>query len=193
MSSSSSSELSEEDPYADSGTDYVLSGSSSSDCDVPGPSRRRSKHSLITKKGIRESNEQQERLVRNNTGTSNIQTVKKKGKKRVRIESKWKRNVMKSKKTRGEEYINTANKLIQKVTIGPNCHCRKKCFNKIDDIQKQNILEQFYNTGDKTKQDIYLGGLISVANVQRKRPTTGEGKEKNSSYGYKVIQFGRKL
>ncbi|CAG9834901.1 unnamed protein product [Diabrotica balteata] len=44
MNISSSSEFSEEDPYADSGTDYVLSDFSNSD--VPGPSRRRSKHFL---------------------------------------------------------------------------------------------------------------------------------------------------
>ncbi|CAH1991595.1 unnamed protein product [Acanthoscelides obtectus] len=93
---------------------------------------------------------------------------------------------MKSKQARGEEYINSANKLIQKKTTGPNCHCRKRCFTKIDDTQRQNILEQFYSTGDKTKQDIYLGGLISVSNVKRKRPTTGEGREKSNTYQYKL-------
>ncbi|CAH1993123.1 unnamed protein product [Acanthoscelides obtectus] len=184
MSISSSSEFSEEDPYVDSGTDYVLSDST--DSDVPGPSRRRSKHFVSAKKGTHKSNEQQKTSVSNNTEIPNIQTVKKKGKKRVRMESKWKRNIMKSKQARGEEYINSANKLIQKKTTGPNCHCRKRCFTKIDDTQRQNILEQFYSTGDKTKQDIYLGGLISVSNVKRKRPTTGEGREKSNTYQYKL-------
>ncbi|CAG9827326.1 unnamed protein product [Diabrotica balteata] len=102
------------------------------------------------------------------------------------MESNWKRNVMNSKQDRGEEYINSAKKLIQKKTTGPNCHCRNICFTKVDDTHKHNILEQFYSTGDKTKQDMYLGGLISVSKVQRKRPTTGEEREKNSTYKYKL-------
>ncbi|CAG9835856.1 unnamed protein product [Diabrotica balteata] len=100
--------------------------------------------------------------------------------------SNWKRNVMKSKQARGEEYINSAKKLIQKKTTGPNCHCRNKCLTKVDDTHKQDILEQLYSTRDKTRQDIYLGGLISMSKVQSKRPTTGEEREENGTYKYKV-------
>lgn len=179
------SSSSEEEPFEDSGSEYCPS-----DPDVPGPSRRPKKYTFLAKNRTKRSHSstdsdegQQGRYVC--TESRNV-TEKKKGKKRVRNENNWKRNIMKNKKAKGEEYINTKKTKIPKKTTGPNCNCKKGCFNKITDGQKQNILRQFYALGDKNKQDIYLGGLISVSNVKRKRPTTGEGKEKNRAYLFKV-------
>lgn len=100
----------------------------------------------------------------------------------------WKRNVIKNQKAKGEEYMNWANKKMLKRAIGPNCgKCKMKCFTKITDMDKQNIFKQFYDIGNKSRQDIYLGGLITVLNIQRKRPTTGERRAKTSSFQYKVL------
>lgn len=174
---------SEEDPFADSGSEYCPS----EDPNVPGPSRKRKKFSSKRSSKSFSDRGQQNRSGGVNLKTKQNVTEKKKGKKRVRNEKNWKRNVMKIKKAKGEEYINTKKTKIPKKKTGPNCNCQKGCFNKINDEQKQNILRQFYDVGDKNKQDIYLGGLISVSNVKRKRPTTGEGKEKTCTYLYKVI------
>lgn len=168
------SSSSEEDPFADSGSEYIPS--ESSDHDIPGPSRKGK--NLFPAKTVQQS-----------STAAGLKRKEKKGKKRVRMKSSWKRNVIKSKKAKGEEYKNWANKKILKRAIGPNCECRMKCFTKITDMDKQNIFKQFYDIGNKNRQDIYLGGLMTVLNIQRKRPTTGEGRAKTSSFQYKVILF----
>lgn len=134
------------------------------------------------------SDEEQNRAsVLDQPGTSGIKTNK--GKKRLRTPSTWKRNVIKSKKARGEEHVNWKNKIIPPRVTGPDCQCKYKCFSKINDVQKQTILTQFCNIGEKHKQDIYLAGLISAETIKRRRAKTGQGSARSIAFHYKVSFF----
>ncbi|CAH1111638.1 unnamed protein product [Psylliodes chrysocephalus] len=177
---------SEEEPFVDSGSEYVPSNP-----DIPGPSRIRKRLFPAKTQNRRNTAANEQGIAQENTA-ANEQSIAqdnvlkfKKGKKRVKNPSFWKRNNIKRKKAKREEYINWAKQKVPKKTTGPNCNCKMKCFTKISDPKKQSILKQFYDIGDKNRQDTYLGGLITVLGVQRKRPTTGEGKEKTVFYQYK--------
>ena len=44
---------------------------------------------------------------------------------------KWKRNVRKEKRNKGEEYVSLSGKVVSAVKLGPECTCKNKCFSKI--------------------------------------------------------------
>lgn len=78
-----------------------------------------------------------------------------KGRKRKLNQSLWKRNIAKSQRPKGEEYISLRNKPVKKRITGPDCKCRRKCFNKFTNEDKLTILNTFNNIGDKQKQDVF--------------------------------------
>lgn len=127
------------------------------------------------------------RIPLDEPGTNGINN--KKGKKRIRSTSTWRRNVIKRKKARGEEHVNWKNKIIPPRVTGPNCECKYKCFSKINDVQQHTILTQFCNIGDKHKQDIYLAGLISAETIKRRRVKTGQGTARSIAFHYKVMSI----
>lgn len=86
----------------------------------------------------------------------------------------WQRNVRKKLKACGEKHVNSVKQVVPKRTVGAPCTCRLKCFDKINEAQRTSILSSFNELGNKEKQDLYLGGLISLKPVGRKRPTTGQ-------------------
>ena len=53
---------------------------------------------------------------------------------------------------------------------GKNCNCKLKCFEKLNDTAKQDILTVFNNIANKVKQDIFLGGQIVIKKIARSRP-----------------------
>lgn len=125
------------------------------------------------------------------------QTVAKKkvGKKRVRDESKWERNIAKRRKAEGKSYIGIKNKekcVKSERKTGKDCNCKLKCCQKITDIAKQNILTLFNKIGNKEKQDIFLGGQIVVKKVARHRPKSGDGPKRSCSCEY-TIKIGSTL
>lgn len=130
-------------------------------------------------------------------GDEQEQTVvtKKAVKKRVRDETKWKRNIAKKRKAEGKSYIGIKNKskcLKGERKTGKNCDCKFECFTKINDIAKQDILTMFNNIGNKEKQDIFLGGQIVIKKVARSRSTLGEGPKRSCSCEY-TIKIGTTL
>lgn len=103
-------------------------------------------------------------------------TTAAKGKKRLAKPSTWKRNLTKKQRATGKEYKSIyTNKIVPKRVTGPACKCTYKCFSKITDEDKSNILESFNAIGDKEKQDTFLCGLISVTNVKRRKPLVPAG------------------
>jgi len=110
-------------------------------------------------------------------------------KKRIANPSLWKRNVAKKHRAAGEEYTSIyTNKVVPKRVTGRACKCIYKCFSKITDTDKSSIINTFNAIGNKEKQDTFLCGLISVNNVQRRRPLvkgTPETK-KSVSCTYKI-------
>ncbi|CAH1954622.1 unnamed protein product [Acanthoscelides obtectus] len=101
----------------------------------------------------------------------------KEGKKRQRTPQAWKRNVRKLERNSGKEYKSSGGKTIEAKQQGFRCDCRKKCFEKFTEMEKDAIFTEFYAMGDKNIQDSYLAALIDVKKVSRRRKTSvGEKK-----------------
>lgn len=71
-------------------------------------------------------------------------------------------------------------------STGPDCKCKFKCFSKVLDNLKCIIINKFNEIADTEKQNIMLGGLISLCKMQRRRPKTGEGQQRAYSSRYKI-------
>lgn len=108
------------------------------------------------------------------------------GKKRLQRKVLWKKNVRKLKRTEGKIYVNTAGSEVAEKTLGENCNCTRKCFDKIGEGAEV-IFTEFYKLSSKNLQDSYLYGLIKRAPVERRRPRAGCRQSKVSSYVYSVI------
>lgn len=174
----------EEEPFMSSGSEYVPSES-----DQPSTSRGKRRIKKQTKKRKKiENNPSLTPVVNRPILPINVGTPsRKKGKKRVRNEASWQRNIRKVKMAKGEEYTTVkSGKLIPERNVGNDCACRRKCFSKINAEQRNQVLQEFNGLASKEKQDIYLGGLIQVDEVARKRLRTGTGKAKTVTFHYKV-------
>lgn len=88
-----------------------------------------------------------------------------KGRERKLNQSLWKTNIAKLQRAKCEKYISLRNKPVKKRVTGPYCKCRRKCFNKFTNQDKLTILNTFNNIGEEQKQDVFLGGLIQVKNI----------------------------
>lgn len=77
------------------------------------------------------------------------------------------------------------------------CRCsRFKCFEKIDEAQRQNILEAFNNMSDKNIQDSHLTGLITMHHIHRKRPRIADEEGRRShaaAFSYRLRIEGRDI
>lgn len=115
------------------------------------------------------------------------------GKKRTKSPSRWKRNISKLQRAQGNGTISLRNKVIKKRQTGPNCKCKLGCFEKFTVEEKNCLLSVFNTIGDKQKQDTFLGGLISIYDVLRRRPRKKNNKSNRScSCSYKVRLDGIK-
>ena len=93
----------------------------------------------------------------------------------------------KTKKAKGEEHTSYKGTLIPARKIGSPCSCKRRCFEKVSDDEKREILQSFNKLGDKHLQDSYLHGLITRYPVQRHRPRKeNTGIVRTNSFVYKV-------
>lgn len=137
---------SEEDPFQDSGSDYQ-------------PSRRNSTTSTTDLLQLLGDDNQSL-----NASNSEVVEHQSKPRKRVRHPSKWKKNMRKEKRSRGEEYIN-----VKGVTVPPKqidtareCNCQQKCHEKILPNQQLKLFNSYYAMGNYNLQSSYLFSLIKV-------------------------------
>lgn len=78
---------------------------------------------------------------------------------------------------------------LQSHETGPNCYCKRyKCFEKVNEEQRARILKYFNLLPSKDEQDLYLSGLISVLEIQRRRPRNEESVANlhTANYAYRV-------
>lgn len=94
----------------------------------------------------------------------------------------------KSKKLKQHGRLSTANKLLklQSHEMGPDCQCRRQCFQLIPIESRKKILSALNLLGSHDAQNSYLCGLITVIPVQRRRPRSENSRLNDASYSYKV-------
>ncbi|CAH1106688.1 unnamed protein product [Psylliodes chrysocephalus] len=179
----------EEEPFMSSGSEYVPS-----DSDQPSTSRgktRKIKKQTKKRKKLENTplnNPNLTPVVNRPSLPANVSTpCRKKGKKRIRNEALWQRNIRKVRMAKGEAYTTVkSGKLLPERKVGNDCGCRRKCFSKISTEKRNQVLQDSNGLASKEKQDLYLGGLIRVDKVARKRLRTGTGKAKTVTFHYKV-------
>ena len=92
--------------------------------------------------------------------------------------------VAKTKRAKGEAYISpSTGKLVASRSTGPPCRC-KKCFELFSTEEKEGIIVDFNEIGEKQLQDAHLFGLIKSQEVSRRRP---RGKRKGSEAGLLLV------
>lgn len=107
------------------------------------------------------------------------------GKKRAAKPSVWKRNIVKSKRAKGEGIVSLRGKIVQKRTTGVDCKCKSECFKQFTDEQKKLTIDIFNNISNKENQDTFLGGLIIINNVARHRPVNNSKQPRSLTCKYK--------
>lgn len=101
---------------------------------------------------------------------SELDGVPSKRKKGVSNEAKYKRNVIKTAKVKGQAYTSYSGKHVdQRVQECFNCRCAVKCYAKLTDETKSDIWNNFYSFENKNVQDTYLQGLIEKRQAKRRR------------------------
>ena len=85
-------------------------------------------------------------------------TNDKRGRKRVRNEKEWARNITKRRKNHGKDFINHLDKTRQarKMKIGCGMNCRYKCHANISQDERGSMFNSFWSLGDVTRQRQFL-------------------------------------
>ena len=94
-------------------------------------------------------------------------------------------NIAKAKRAKGEEYTSPfSGKCMPSRKIGDPCTCKKKCFLKFTDTEKEEIFVSFHDLANKELQDAHLFGFIKPTPIKRRCPRQDETKQRQSSYMY---------
>ncbi|CAK1602117.1 unnamed protein product [Parnassius mnemosyne] len=109
--------------------------------------------------------------------------VTKRGKKRVRNESAWIKNVRKRQRNSGEQYVSRTGKTVAAKSIKPPCteKCRLKCRNKITEEQRQEIFECYWGLGSLQRQRDFLNSCLITLKVPYRRVKEGAAKARNQN------------
>lgn len=86
-------------------------------------------------------------------------------------EDKYKRNVVRKARVKGEEYTNYKGNLVSGKSIPDElvCNCPRKCSLSIDNETKSAIWNKFYSLETKNQQDLHLQTLIEAREVKRRK------------------------
>lgn len=144
----------EEDPYQDSGSEYLPTRSPSpTDMDLV---------------DILGAENQPPNTIHPTTSSENTEEQCK-PKKRVRQPSKWKKNIRKLKRAKGEEYVNTKGNTVPSKNINTDipCKCAQKCHDKINAAQQKELFDRFYAMESFDLQSSYLFSLVKVLPKKR--------------------------
>ena len=109
--------------------------------------------------------------------------VAKKGKKRVRNESAWIKNVRKRQRNSGKVYISRTGKTVAAKSVKPPCteKCRLKCRDKITEEQRQEIFECYWGLGSLQRQRDFLNSCLTTLKVPYRRVKEGAAKTRNQN------------
>ena len=113
--------------------------------------------------------------------------------KRPRKPETWTRAIAKAKRAKGEEYTSpSTGKTVLARTTGPDCKCKRRCFERISEDERASILKEFYQLANKDLQVAHLFGLIQSNPVKRRRPREAAMTRavRHAAYTYSVSVYG---
>ncbi|CAH0663441.1 unnamed protein product [Chilo suppressalis] len=90
-------------------------------------------------------------------------------KKRSRNPEEWHKQKQKRLRIAGLEYINANGKVVPPKQPGPDCNCRRRCFQKVPEDVRLKTFQGFYSMKSHDEQNAYLFGLMRQVDVKRKR------------------------
>lgn len=88
-------------------------------------------------------------------------------------------------KNAGQQYINSSGVLHIAKTVGPDCNCKRKCFELVKEEHRDNICKSFWNLGNFNSQNAYLYGNINSYNPLRRYTASAESR-RQTSFSYHV-------
>lgn len=109
--------------------------------------------------------------------------------KKQRNPSTWKRNVRKSKRVAGQEYINTKGITVpEKKVKSCNClKCRYKCNHKFSEDERQRIFNSYYSLASHERQRDFICQMVTCVTPKRRT----KSKRKTSKQFYLVAERKR--
>ncbi|XP_041973034.1 uncharacterized protein LOC121728806 [Aricia agestis] len=90
-------------------------------------------------------------------------------KRRQRNPEEWHKQKQKRLRIAGLEYVNANGKIVPPKQPGPDCNCRRKCFQKVPEDIRLKTFQGFYSMKTHDEQNAYLFGLMRQVDVKRKR------------------------
>ncbi|CAK1544716.1 unnamed protein product [Leptosia nina] len=90
-------------------------------------------------------------------------------KRRLRNPEEWHKQKQKRLRIAGLEYINANGKVVPPKQPGPDCNCRRQCFQKVPEDVRRKTFQGFYSMKTHDEQNAYLFGLMRQVDVKRKR------------------------
>lgn len=103
-------------------------------------------------------------------------------------------NIRKRKRNCGKSYTTKTGKIVPSKTFtNLDCQCVRKCSNKISELERKKLFDNFWALGDINHQNSYLNGLCKCHSVKRRRPKDGTGSEKGCIYEYRLELAGTSL
>lgn len=125
----------------------------------------------------------------------------KKCRKRIRHTKSWRRNIIKSSRNSGVEYVDWKGNLKSERKLKPPCqNCRSKCNEKILEDERKLIFTSFWSLADINRQRDFISKFVTAAEKQRcrKRPKSEDEGEAGSSrrkttYTYSLLRDGKAI
>ena len=107
---------------------------------------------------------------------------------------KYLQHINKIKRNSGQRYYTKRGKLIPaKQFESKNCNCSKKCIERINETQRIEIFDKFWNIGDFNKQNIILYGSVQRESVNRRRPRNTSGTKRACANKFYLVTSGRNI
>lgn len=88
---------------------------------------------------------------------------------RTRNPEEWHKQKQKRLRIAGLEYINANGVVVPPKLPGPDCNCRRRCFQKVPEEVRLKTFHGFYSMKSHDEQNAYLFGLMRQVDVKRKR------------------------
>lgn len=83
--------------------------------------------------------------------------------------SEWHKQKQKRLRIAGLEYVNANGKVVPSKEPGPDCNCRRKCYERVPEDIRLKTFQGFYSMKSHDEQNAYLFGLMRQVDVKRKR------------------------